>query len=118
MKSDTWRELNNTRQSQYRQSATANLAMLEIVSPPGFSRYCLSAGHELRVFVQPVNNQPPVVTVKPVQVFENGYVIFMPNDLDATDADTSDESLTFTVQRPPRSGKLKLHGKFILSVDF
>ena len=71
-------------------------------------------GQELQVFVQPINNQPPRVSVKHVQVFENGYVIIMPINLDATDADTSDESLTFTIQKPPRNGKLKLQGEFFV----
>lgn len=64
------------------------------------------------MFVQPVNNQPPVVTVRPLQVFENGYVIIMPNNLDAVDTDSSDEALTFTVVRAPRYGQLKLQGQF------
>ena len=67
-------------------------------------------GQRLSIFVQPVNDKQPVVTVRPLQVFENGYVIIMPTNLDATDEDTSDQSITFTVERLPRHGKLKLQG--------
>ncbi|XP_041946990.1 FRAS1-related extracellular matrix protein 2a [Alosa sapidissima] len=62
------------------------------------------------IHVQPVNNKPPQVVNTGFTVFEHGTQIIKTAELDASDLDTDNADLTFTVNVLPQHGKLQLKG--------
>ncbi|XP_018591126.2 FRAS1-related extracellular matrix protein 3 isoform X2 [Scleropages formosus] len=59
------------------------------------------------VFLEPVNNKPPTITNTGFTVLERSTYIISKAELDATDQDTDDDEITFTVTQIPRFGQLQ-----------
>ncbi|XP_051993005.1 FRAS1-related extracellular matrix protein 2-like isoform X2 [Xyrauchen texanus] len=62
------------------------------------------------IFLQPVDNKPPVITNTGFTVLEHNTFIITKNELDASDQDTEDENIKFTVTQIPRFGQLQYLG--------
>ncbi|XP_033942134.1 FRAS1-related extracellular matrix protein 3 [Pseudochaenichthys georgianus] len=62
------------------------------------------------IFLQPVDNKPPIITNKGFTVMESASHIITRNELLATDTDTDDDSIIFTVTQTPRYGQLQYLG--------
>ncbi|XP_059902249.1 FRAS1-related extracellular matrix protein 3 [Gadus macrocephalus] len=62
------------------------------------------------IFLQPVDNKPPVITNTGFTVLERGMHIISRKELHATDKDTEDENIIFTVTQVPRHGILQYLG--------
>lgn len=58
------------------------------------------------IFLRPVDNKPPQIVNTGMTVFERGTITITPDVLDATDEDTDDDILTFTVTSLPIRGFL------------
>ena len=62
------------------------------------------------IFLQPVDNKPPVITNTGFTVLERSMYIIGKKELHATDKDTEDENIIFTVTQVPRYGNLQYLG--------
>ncbi|KAK7166140.1 hypothetical protein R3I93_006042 [Phoxinus phoxinus] len=62
------------------------------------------------IFLQPVDNKPPVITNTGFTVLERNTYIITKNELDASDQDTEDENIKFIVTQIPRFGQLQYLG--------
>lgn len=62
------------------------------------------------IFLQPVDNKPPLITNTGFTVYERGSHIITKKELLATDSDTEDENIIFTVVQVPHHGKLQYLG--------
>ncbi|KAG7461729.1 hypothetical protein MATL_G00194240 [Megalops atlanticus] len=62
------------------------------------------------IFLQPVDNKPPLITNTGFTVLERSTYIITKTELDATDQDTDDDKITFTVVQVPRYGQLQYLG--------
>ncbi|XP_076151609.1 FRAS1-related extracellular matrix protein 3 [Alosa pseudoharengus] len=62
------------------------------------------------IFLQPVDNKPPMITNTGFTVAERGTYIITKNELDASDQDTELENIIFTVTQIPRYGHLQYLG--------
>uniref|UniRef100_A0AAR2LKM0 Calx-beta domain-containing protein n=1 Tax=Pygocentrus nattereri TaxID=42514 RepID=A0AAR2LKM0_PYGNA len=62
------------------------------------------------IFLQPVDNKPPVITNTGFTVLERSTYIITKNELDASDQDTEDENIIFKVIQIPRYGQLQYLG--------
>lgn len=62
------------------------------------------------IFLQPVDNKPPMITNTGFTVLERGTYIITKNELDASDQDTESENIIFTVTQIPRYGHLQYLG--------
>uniref|UniRef100_A0A671KDL8 Fras1 related extracellular matrix 3 n=1 Tax=Sinocyclocheilus anshuiensis TaxID=1608454 RepID=A0A671KDL8_9TELE len=62
------------------------------------------------IFLQPVDNKPPVITNTGFTVLERNTYIITTNELNASDQDTEDENIKFTVTQIPRFGQLQYLG--------
>lgn len=58
------------------------------------------------IFLEPVDNKPPSIINTGFTVFERGSHVIMPAELDATDADTGRDKITFTLTQSPRHGQV------------
>uniref|UniRef100_H2ZYY2 FRAS1 related extracellular matrix 2b n=1 Tax=Latimeria chalumnae TaxID=7897 RepID=H2ZYY2_LATCH len=63
------------------------------------------------IFLQPVDNKPPQITNTGFFVFERGTHIITRAELDATDADTNGNQMSFTLVRPPNHGEVQYSGE-------
>ncbi|XP_077574702.1 FRAS1-related extracellular matrix protein 3 [Stigmatopora nigra] len=62
------------------------------------------------IFLQPVDNKPPLITNPGLSVMEGGSYVLNGEDLHATDADTNVEDIVFTVNQVPGHGRLQYLG--------
>ncbi|XP_067106912.1 FRAS1-related extracellular matrix protein 3 isoform X1 [Osmerus mordax] len=62
------------------------------------------------IFLQPVDNKPPLITNTGFTVLERSTYIITRKELFATDKDTDDENILFTVTLIPRFGQLQYLG--------
>uniref|UniRef100_A0AAQ4PV11 Calx-beta domain-containing protein n=1 Tax=Gasterosteus aculeatus aculeatus TaxID=481459 RepID=A0AAQ4PV11_GASAC len=62
------------------------------------------------IFLQPVDNKPPLITNTGFNVMERSTYIITKKELHATDTDTDDENIIFTVTQIPRYGQLQYLG--------
>ncbi|XP_031415899.1 FRAS1-related extracellular matrix protein 3 [Clupea harengus] len=62
------------------------------------------------IFLQPVDNKPPMITNTGFTVLETGTYIITKKELDASDQDTELENILFTVTQIPRYGQLQYLG--------
>ncbi|KAL1023755.1 hypothetical protein UPYG_G00045680 [Umbra pygmaea] len=62
------------------------------------------------IFLQPVDNKPPFITNTGFTCQERSTYIITKKELDATDQDTEDENIIFTVIQIPRYGQLQYLG--------
>ncbi|XP_068606888.1 FRAS1-related extracellular matrix protein 3 [Brachionichthys hirsutus] len=62
------------------------------------------------IFLQPVDNTPPLITNTGFTLMEGGTYVLSKKDLHATDADTDDQNIVFTVVQAPLNGKLQYLG--------
>ncbi|XP_035282659.1 FRAS1-related extracellular matrix protein 3 [Anguilla anguilla] len=62
------------------------------------------------IFLQPVDNKPPVITNTGFTVLERSTYVITKSELDATDQDTDDDQITFAVTQVPRYGQLQYLG--------
>lgn len=62
------------------------------------------------IFLQPVDNKPPMITNTGFTVLERGTYIITKKELDASDQDTELENIIFTVTQIPRYGHLQYLG--------
>ncbi|KAM9319860.1 FRAS1-related extracellular matrix protein 2 [Gastrophryne carolinensis] len=58
------------------------------------------------IFLEPVDNKPPSIINTGFTVFERGTHVLTPAELDATDADTGRDKITFTLTQSPRHGQV------------
>ncbi|XP_042907734.2 extracellular matrix protein 3 [Parasteatoda tepidariorum] len=63
---------------------------------------------EFLILLQPVDNKPPIIHNKGIEIEENGFAILTPDILDVTDADTDPSLLTFIVVRTPEYGSIQI----------
>ncbi|XP_076351865.1 extracellular matrix protein 3-like [Tachypleus tridentatus] len=56
----------------------------------------------------PVDNKPPIIRNKGLEVFENGFVNLSPDVLDADDVDTDPNFISFTLKQVPNNGNINL----------
>ncbi|XP_054706772.1 FRAS1-related extracellular matrix protein 2-like [Uloborus diversus] len=61
-----------------------------------------------QIFLQPVDNKPPVIHNKGIEVFENGFTVITPEVLNAVDEDTDPHLITFTIVQAPKHGTLQI----------
>ncbi|CAK8684298.1 unnamed protein product [Clavelina lepadiformis] len=71
-----------------------------------------NAGNELSdqefaIFLRPVDNKPPRIVNTGFTVSERGTYIITPDILDATDEDTDDDVITFSLTSQPKHGTLQ-----------
>ncbi|KAF6724623.1 FRAS1-related extracellular matrix protein 2 [Oryzias melastigma] len=59
------------------------------------------------IFLQPVDNKPPLITNTGFTVMERSTYIITTKELHATDTDTDDENIIFTVTQIPQYGQLQ-----------
>ncbi|KAM8940061.1 FRAS1-related extracellular matrix protein 3 [Pelodytes ibericus] len=59
------------------------------------------------IFLQPVDNKPPVITNTGFTVPERGFFTLSKSELDVTDADTDVTSITFSLSQAPLHGELQ-----------
>ncbi|XP_028974102.2 FRAS1-related extracellular matrix protein 3 [Esox lucius] len=69
-----------------------------------------SADGLFTIFLQPVDNKPPFITNTGFTCQERNAYIITKKELDATDQDTEDENIIFTVIQVPRYGQLQYLG--------
>ncbi|MBN3297142.1 FREM2 protein, partial [Amia calva] len=62
------------------------------------------------IFLQPVDNKPPQITNTGFTVLERNTYIITKTELDATDQDTDDDKIIFTLTQAPRFGLLQYLG--------
>lgn len=62
------------------------------------------------IFLQPVDNKPPVITNTGFTCLERSTYIITKKELHASDQDTDDENIIFTVTQIPRYGQLQYLG--------
>ncbi|XP_076830846.1 FRAS1-related extracellular matrix protein 3 [Brachyhypopomus gauderio] len=62
------------------------------------------------IFLQPVDNRPPVITNTGFTILERSTYIITKIDLNASDQDTEDENIIFKVTQLPRYGQLQYLG--------
>nr|XP_057928027.1 FRAS1-related extracellular matrix protein 3 [Doryrhamphus excisus] len=62
------------------------------------------------IFLQPVDNKPPVITNTGIILRERSSYVITSQDLYAADTDTDDESIIFTVTQIPKYGYLQYLG--------
>uniref|UniRef100_A0A3P9JJ23 Fras1 related extracellular matrix 3 n=1 Tax=Oryzias latipes TaxID=8090 RepID=A0A3P9JJ23_ORYLA len=62
------------------------------------------------IFLQPVDNKPPLITNTGFTVMERSTYTITTKELHATDTDTDDENIIFTVTQIPQYGQLKQLG--------
>ncbi|XP_061626890.1 FRAS1-related extracellular matrix protein 3 [Phyllopteryx taeniolatus] len=62
------------------------------------------------IFLQPVDNKPPLITNPGFTIMERGSYVITTKDLHATDTDTNDENIIFTVSQVPKHGRLQYLG--------
>nr|XP_033804567.1 FRAS1-related extracellular matrix protein 2 isoform X2 [Geotrypetes seraphini] len=67
------------------------------------------------IFLQPVDNKPPRIINTGFTVFERGTHIITEKELDATDADTDRNQISFTLTKPPEHGQLQ-YSSYVMSV--
>uniref|UniRef100_A0A8C5LW09 FRAS1 related extracellular matrix 2 n=1 Tax=Leptobrachium leishanense TaxID=445787 RepID=A0A8C5LW09_9ANUR len=65
------------------------------------------ADGDFTIFLQPVNNKPPSIVNTGFTVFERGVHPITQAELDATDADTDRDKITFTLTESPKHGRIK-----------
>ncbi|XP_040196307.1 FRAS1-related extracellular matrix protein 2 [Rana temporaria] len=61
---------------------------------------------DFTIFLQPVDNKPPNIINTGFTVFERGSHDITEAELDATDADTGRDKITFTLTQSPRHGQV------------
>ncbi|XP_039606137.1 FRAS1-related extracellular matrix protein 3 [Polypterus senegalus] len=59
------------------------------------------------IFLQPVDNKPPEITNTGFTVLERNSFTISKNELDATDQDTDEDKITFTLTQAPKFGVLQ-----------
>lgn len=62
------------------------------------------------IFLQPVDNKPPVIANKGFTVTERGTFVITRNELYVTDTDTDNDNIVFTVTQIPTHGHLRYLG--------
>ncbi|XP_061888272.1 FRAS1-related extracellular matrix protein 3 [Entelurus aequoreus] len=62
------------------------------------------------IFLQPVDNKPPVITNTGFTLMERSSYVITRKELHATDTDTDDENIVFTVTQIPKYGYLQYLG--------
>lgn len=62
------------------------------------------------IFLQPVDNKPPIITNTGFTVMERAAFVITSKELHATDTDTDDENIVFTVTKIPDHGLLQYLG--------
>ncbi|XP_063314539.1 FRAS1-related extracellular matrix protein 3 [Pelobates fuscus] len=62
------------------------------------------------IYLQPVDNKPPVITNSGFTVPERGLFTLSKSELDATDPDTDTSSIVFTLSQVPLHGELQYNG--------
>uniref|UniRef100_A0A669EDI1 Fras1 related extracellular matrix 3 n=1 Tax=Oreochromis niloticus TaxID=8128 RepID=A0A669EDI1_ORENI len=62
------------------------------------------------IFLQPVDNKPPLITNTGFTVLERGTYVITRKELHATDTDTDDDNIIFTVTQIPQYGQLQYLG--------
>ncbi|XP_077427082.1 FRAS1-related extracellular matrix protein 3 [Vanacampus margaritifer] len=62
------------------------------------------------IFLQPVDNKPPLITNPGFSIMERDSYVITSKDLHATDTDTDDENIIFTVSQVPKHGRLQYLG--------
>uniref|UniRef100_A0A8C5DN43 Calx-beta domain-containing protein n=1 Tax=Gouania willdenowi TaxID=441366 RepID=A0A8C5DN43_GOUWI len=62
------------------------------------------------IFLQPVDNKPPFITNSGFTVMERNTFVITRNELYATDTDTDDENIIFTLTQIPQYGHLQYLG--------
>ncbi|KAM8843174.1 FRAS1-related extracellular matrix protein 3 [Synchiropus picturatus] len=62
------------------------------------------------IFLQPVDNKPPLITNTGFTVMERNAYVLSKKDLYATDTDTDDENIIFTITQTPQFGHLQYLG--------
>ncbi|KAF7223631.1 FRAS1-related extracellular matrix protein 3 isoform X2 [Nothobranchius furzeri] len=65
------------------------------------------------IFLQPVDNKPPEITNTGFTVMEKSTYVITRKELHATDTDTDDESIIFTVTQIPSYGQLQYLGVYM-----
>ncbi|KAK8780361.1 hypothetical protein V5799_018305 [Amblyomma americanum] len=76
------------------------------------------AGQVFTILLQPVDNKPPAVHNRGITVVEKSSADITLEDLDAIDADTASEELSFVLVKPPLYGALRLSGEMLGPNDF
>ncbi|XP_013785117.2 FRAS1-related extracellular matrix protein 2-like, partial [Limulus polyphemus] len=66
-------------------------------------------GQIFTIRLLPVDNKPPTIRNKGLEVFENGFVNISPDVLDADDIDTDPNFILFTLKQVPNNGNIN-HG--------
>lgn len=69
------------------------------------------------IFLEPVDNKPPVVMNAGLDMYENSMMIITPEMLDAQDSDTSGTDIKFVVTEEPQYGILKKGGMVLEMSD-
>ncbi|XP_069779228.1 FRAS1-related extracellular matrix protein 3 [Narcine bancroftii] len=69
-----------------------------------------SARGTFTIFLQPVDNNPPQITNTGFTVSEGGDYVLTNAELDASDPDTDQNRITFTLTRAPEHGRLQYMG--------
>lgn len=59
------------------------------------------------IFIQPIDNKPPMVFNKGLTVSEDGEIVLTKDVLDVSDPDTDIRDIQFTLKVPPRFGTLE-----------
>lgn len=67
-----------------------------------------SAEGDFTIYLQPVNNKPPQITNTGFTVSERSMHFISSAELDATDLDTQNERITFTLSQPPKHGQVQV----------
>ena len=62
------------------------------------------------IYMKPVDNKPPTVSNRGLSVTENDRAVITSNVLDAYDADTDEDKITFIVVQLPKYGSLQVDG--------
>ncbi|MFT7807597.1 FRAS1-related extracellular matrix protein 3 isoform X1 [Arapaima gigas] len=66
-----------------------------------------SVDGQFTILLLPVDNKPPTITNTGFTVLERSAYVLSKAELDATDQDTDDDKITFTVTQIPRFGQLQ-----------
>ncbi|XP_028833637.1 FRAS1-related extracellular matrix protein 3 isoform X2 [Denticeps clupeoides] len=69
-----------------------------------------SVDGQFTIFLQPVDNKPPNITNTGFTVLERSIFIISKKELDASDQDTEDENIVFTLTQTPKYGQLQYLG--------
>ncbi|XP_029458608.1 FRAS1-related extracellular matrix protein 2 [Rhinatrema bivittatum] len=67
------------------------------------------------IFLQPVDNKPPQIINTGFTVLERGTHILTNKELDAIDADTDRNQISFTLIKPPEHGQMQ-YSSYVMSV--